>query len=107
MMNRLLLIISFVLFVAKASLGLKCMECKVLDNDDFCKPDFKNNWKQVPCDNYCIKTIETTDHGEYVKRYCGRNQMPFQGCRDPDTRVGRSFGSVDYLYIFMHKHLCT
>ena len=101
-MNRLLLIISFVLFVAKASLGLKCYECKMLDDNDFCKQDVKTNWKQVPCKDYCVKTTETTDHGEFVKRYCGRNQMPFEGCRDPDAllRVGRNMGSVNYCYIF-------
>ena len=100
-MNRLLLIISFVLFVAKASLGLTCNECKELDDNDFCKQDVKDNWKAVPCAGYCIKTTETTDHGEFVKRYCGGNQMPFEGCRDPDAlRFGRNRGSVNYCYIF-------
>ena len=102
-MNRLLLTISFVLFVAKASLGLKCNECKQLDDNDFCKQDVQNNWKSVSCAGYCVKTTETTDHGDFVKRYCGRNKMPFEGCRDPDElRFGRSGrGSVNYCYTFV------
>ena len=97
-MNRLLLIIPFVLFVAKASLGLKCNECKELDDNDFCRQDVESNWKSVPCnEGYCVKTTETTDHGNFVKRYCGRNKMPFEDCRDPDAlkRFGRNMrGSV-------------
>ena len=103
-MNRLLLIISFVLFVAKATLGLTCLECKQLDDNDFCKQDVENNWKATPCAGYCVKTTETTDYGNFVKRYCGRNKMPFEGCRDPDAALfGRSMRSVinvTYLKLF-------
>ena len=60
-------------------------------------PAFKdgvNYWREVQCEfGYCIKSVDKSDRGELVKRYCGRGLTPSEGCYDPDEKMmvqGRS-----------------